>query len=99
MQRAIIIPAIEFNMLSSIFSKSKTNPTKYTFNTNLKCSGCVNNLKNEFELHPEILEWNVVLDSKDKLLDIVTTFDKKTISKLIEKAGYTSIFVRENSIS
>lgn len=77
-------------MFSNIFSKSKTKTAKYIFNTNVKCSGCVQKIEKEFQSHSNISEWNVDLNSPEKSLTVVTELSQKEVQKLVEKVGFTA---------
>lgn len=80
-------------MFSNIFSKSKTKSSKYIFNTNVKCSGCVQKIQQQFDESNQIAEWNIELDSAEKPLTIVTELSQKEVQKLVEKAGFTAKIV------
>ncbi|MBL8003832.1 MAG: heavy-metal-associated domain-containing protein [Candidatus Kapabacteria bacterium] len=84
-------------MFSNIFSKSKTKSSKYIFNTNVKCSGCVQKIEKEFQAISNISEWNVDLNSPDKPLTVVTDLSQKEVQKLIEKAGFTTKIVSSDT--
>lgn len=77
-------------MFSNIFSKSKTKSSKYIFNTNVKCSGCVQKIEKEFQSNSHIQEWKVDLNSTEKPLTIVTELSQKEVQKLVEKAGFSA---------
>lgn len=80
-------------MFSNIFSKSKTKSSKYIFNTNVKCSGCVKKIEKEFQSTSQISEWNVDIENLEKPLTVVTDLSQKEVQKLIEKAGFSAKFV------
>lgn len=85
-------------MFSNIFSKSKTKSTKYIFNTNVKCSGCVEKIKLQFEKNAKIHEWSVDVQSTEKPLTIQTELNPKEVQKLVEKAGFTADLVSQDTI-
>lgn len=84
-------------MFSNIFSKSKTKSTKYIFNTNVKCSGCVEKIKMQFENNANIHEWSIDVQSSEKPLSITTELTQKEVQKLVEKAGFTANFVSSDT--
>jgi|GEM_PF-1440444 len=84
-------------MFSNIFSKSKTKSSKYIFNTNVKCSGCVQKIEREFQANSYISEWNVELNLPEKPLTVVTELSQKEVQKLVEKAGFTANIVSTNT--
>jgi copper chaperone len=85
-------------MFSNIFSKSKTKSSNYIFNTNVKCSGCVEKIQQQFEKNPNIHNWNVDLQSIDKPLSITTELTAKEVQKLVEKAGFSANIVSQDTI-
>jgi len=84
-------------MFSNIFSKSKTKSSKYIFNTNVKCSGCVQKIEKELQSYSNISEWNIDLNSPEKPLTIVTDLSQKEVQKLVEKAGFTTKIVSSDT--
>lgn len=84
-------------MFSNIFSKSKTKSSKYIFNTNVKCSGCVQKIEKEFQSNSNISEWSVDLNLPEKPLTVTTNLSQKEVQKLVEKAGFTADIISTNT--
>lgn len=65
------------------------------FKTNLKCAGCMYAIKPYMDELEGVKSWNVDLDSKDKIVEVVTETAtsgeiKEAIEKAIGEAGYTA---------
>ena len=65
------------------------------FKTNLKCAGCMYAIKPYMDNLEGIKSWDVDLESKDKIVEVVTdtaTPDeiKEAIEKAIGEAGYSA---------
>jgi copper chaperone len=59
------------------------------FKTNIKCSGCVAKVTPGLNETAGENNWNVDLESPEKILTISgDSVDKEKISKALEKAGY-----------
>jgi copper chaperone CopZ len=68
------------------------------FKTDLKCAGCMYAIKPYMDALEGIESWEVDLDSKDKIVEVVTktaTKDeiKKAIEDAISEAGYSAELV------
>lgn len=68
------------------------------FKTDLKCAGCMYAIKPYMDALEGIESWDVDLDSKDKIVKVVTrTASKEEIQKAIEQAiseaGYSAQLV------
>jgi copper chaperone CopZ len=71
---------------------------KLRFKTDLKCAGCMYAIKPYMDALEGIESWEVDLDSKDKIVEVVTktaTKDeiKKAIEDAISEAGYSAELV------
>jgi len=65
------------------------------FKTNLKCAGCMYAIKPYLDDLEGVKSWDVDLDSKDKIVEVVTETAtpgeiKEAIEKAIGEAGYTA---------
>lgn len=58
------------------------------FKTNLKCSGCVDAVKENMNAIPHLNNWEVDLASVDKILSVDGNINKEEVIKAFEKAGY-----------
>ncbi len=68
------------------------------FKTDLKCAGCMYAIKPYMDALEGIESWNVDLESKEKIVEVVTkTASKEEIKKAIEdaisEAGYSAELV------
>ena len=68
------------------------------FKTDLKCAGCMYAIKPYMDALEGIESWDVDLESKDKIVEVVTkTASKEEIKKAIEdaisEAGYSAELV------
>ena len=68
------------------------------FKTDLKCAGCMYAIKPYMDALEGIESWDVDLDSKEKIVEVVTktaTKDeiKKAIEDAISEAGYSAELV------
>lgn len=64
---------------------------KYQFQTNLKCSGCIDQLTPFLQANNLIKSWNVDLSSPNKILTIET--DELTpdmMQVIVKNAGFTA---------
>jgi len=65
------------------------------FKTNLKCAGCMNAIKPYMDNLEGVESWDVDLDSRDKIVKVVTDTAsadeiKDAIEKAIGEAGYSA---------
>lgn len=65
------------------------------FKTNLKCAGCMYAIKPYMDNLKGIKSWDVDLESKDKIVEVVTDTAtpeeiKEAIEKAIGEAGYSA---------
>lgn len=61
------------------------------FKTSFKCNGCVNSVRTQLDTNPAIKEWNVDLESPDRILTITSNEDiTDQILTIVEKAGHTA---------
>jgi copper chaperone len=61
------------------------------FKTNLKCSGCVDAVKENMNALNNVANWEVDLTSTDKILSVVGDVNQEEVTKAFEKAGYQAI--------
>lgn len=62
---------------------------KYAYKTNLKCNGCINAIKPGLDAIPEIQNWQVDLQSPDRVLEIEASKDVTLlVEESVKKAGY-----------
>lgn len=62
---------------------------KYTFKTNINCSGCVANITPHLNANKDIKHWEVDTQNPYKLLIVETeTLSDEKIQEIITKAGY-----------
>ncbi len=67
------------------------------FNTNIKCMGCVSNVKPLIEKESKIISWEVDLESPDKILTINSDgMTSEQISELVNAAGYFANEIKED---
>jgi copper chaperone len=67
------------------------------FNTTLKCSGCVNTIKPNFDNEQAIQNWEVDLNSNPKVLTVETdSLKPEEIQALLQKSGYKGDLISEN---
>ena len=62
---------------------------KLLFKTSLKCNGCVRAITPGLESIPGIEQWNVNLESADRVLEVESTEDVSVqVLESVKKAGY-----------
>ena len=59
-----------------------------TFRTNIKCGGCVSKVKPYLDRMKEITNWQVDLNSQDKILTVEGDVSAELITKALAAAGY-----------
>ncbi|NVO20296.1 MAG: heavy-metal-associated domain-containing protein [Bacteroidetes bacterium] len=63
--------------------------SKQLFKTSLKCGGCINAIRPGMESIPGITEWNVNLESPDRILEVDSEKDvSNQVLENVKKAGY-----------
>jgi|APTNR8051073442_1049403.scaffolds.fasta_scaffold13685_2 copper chaperone len=66
------------------------------FNTNIKCMGCVSSVKPILDKESKIINWEVDLESPDKVLTIKSNeMNPQEISELVKRAGYFANEIKE----
>ena len=60
------------------------------FKTNIKCSGCVATVTPFLNDDNAISNWQVDLQSPERLLKVKTSHSPKEIAELMKKAGYNA---------
>lgn len=61
------------------------------FNTNIKCMGCISKVKPILDKESKIIQWEVDLESPDRILTIKTEeLNSEEIKKIVKNAGYTA---------
>ncbi len=65
-----------------------------TFQTTIKCQGCVETIAPSLDGEKRIKSWEVDLESPKKILKVETDLAPQHIEELLLKVGYESI--REN---
>jgi copper chaperone len=60
------------------------------FKTNIKCSGCVATVTPFLDEDQSIENWQVDLQSPERMLKVETSRSPKEIAELMKKAGYTA---------
>lgn len=59
------------------------------FKSNIKCMGCVSSVKPLLDKESKIINWEVDLESPDKVLTIKSNeLSAEDISELVKRAGY-----------
>lgn len=62
---------------------------KLRFKTSLKCNGCIRAITPGLENIPEIKEWQVDLESADRVLEVDSENDVSSqVIESVKKAGY-----------
>jgi copper chaperone len=62
------------------------------FKTNIRCGGCIANVKPKLESIPGVKEWSVDLDSPDRTLTVEgENLDEKKITEALISAGYQGV--------
>lgn len=65
------------------------------FKTTLKCSGCVDNIKSEFNNDKNIESWNVDLQTNPKVLTVTgENITAAEIETLLQQKGYKGELVK-----
>jgi copper chaperone len=60
------------------------------FKSSFKCNGCVNSVRTQLDAIPSIKEWNVDLESTDRVLTLSCEEDiTAQIKSIVENAGHT----------
>ena len=60
------------------------------FKTNIKCGGCVATVTPFLNADEKIENWQVDLESADRILTVNTSQSADEVSELVKKAGYTA---------
>lgn len=61
------------------------------FKTSFKCNGCVNSVRTQLDADQTIKEWDVDLESPDRILTLTCKEDiTDQILSIVEKAGHTA---------
>ncbi|MCE6993001.1 heavy-metal-associated domain-containing protein [Dyadobacter sp. CY323] len=60
------------------------------FKTNIKCGGCVDTITPFLNEDNSIENWQVDLQSPERILKVETSHSPKEIAELMKKAGYTA---------
>ncbi|PZP46960.1 MAG: hypothetical protein DI598_11530 [Pseudopedobacter saltans] len=59
------------------------------FKTTLKCSGCVDKIKSDFDNDKNIESWNVDLQANPKILTVSgENINEQEIENLLQQSGY-----------
>lgn len=59
------------------------------FKTTLKCSGCVEKIKTDFDNNKDIENWNVDLQANPKILTVTGEHvTPEEVEKLLQQSGY-----------
>lgn len=67
-----------------------TNRQTFRFKTNIKCEGCIANVKPLLDKVEGITHWEVDTEAKEKTLTIESaTTTKEQVIAAVQKAGYT----------
>lgn len=62
---------------------------KYQFKTNIMCNSCVAKVTPVMESHPEIVKWEVNLQSPDRTLTVeADSLSPDSIREIVAGAGY-----------
>ncbi len=68
------------------------------FNTNIKCMGCVSSVKPLLDKESKIINWEVDLNSPDKILTVKSEeMTSEEIAKIVNSAGYNANVIKENN--
>jgi copper chaperone CopZ len=68
------------------------------FKTNLKCMGCVDNIRSYLDQNLAIESWSVDIESPDKILKVKTSLSEKEIIKILSEAGYEASPLKRKSL-
>jgi len=60
------------------------------FKTNIKCGGCVATVTPFLNADENIENWQVDLESADRILTVITDQSAEEVAELVKKAGYNA---------
>jgi len=60
------------------------------FKTNIKCGGCVATVTPFLNSDENIENWQVDLESADRILTVITSQSAGEVAELVKKAGYNA---------
>ena len=60
------------------------------FKTNIKCGGCVATVTPFLDSDEDIENWQVDLESADRVLTVETEYSADEIKDIVKKAGYSA---------
>ena len=60
------------------------------FKTNIKCGGCVATVTPFLSADKNIENWQVDLESADRILTVITSQSAGEVAELVKKAGYNA---------
>ncbi|TLU94192.1 heavy-metal-associated domain-containing protein [Dyadobacter sediminis] len=60
------------------------------FKTNIKCGGCIATVTPFLNADEAVQNWEVDLQSPERILKVETSHSSQEIQQLIKKAGYTA---------
>lgn len=60
------------------------------FKTNIKCGGCVATVTPFLNADESIENWQVDLESADRILTVITDQSAEEVAELVKKAGYNA---------
>lgn len=61
---------------------------KYTYTTNINCSGCVAKVKPHLDAASEIQTWEVDTENPEKVLSIETSLSSDEVMEIVKAAGF-----------